>query len=131
LSVCRQARASGFNQRFALHLLNARVDDAADHLFDNRVFVAEITVNLPDAELRLAGDLRHAGGVKSAGAKAAARGGDDLVLALFLSFFSFLLIVGYRVKVRMIVLIIRFRCVLERLFIYILNEYFWIKKWRK
>lgn len=46
----------------------------------DRVFVTEIAIDLSDAEPGFAGDLRHAGSVKSTGAKAAARGGDDFVL---------------------------------------------------
>src|SRR5471030_2175118 len=49
--------------------------------FDNGVFVGEITINLPHAELRRFGYLCHAGTVKTVLTKTQSGGGDDLVAA--------------------------------------------------
>ncbi len=73
---------------FSRHLGDPIVDNPVDHLFNNRVFIVEITVDLANAQLRFGGNLRHAGSVKTAVAKAAAGSGDDLVLAGFLPGFQ-------------------------------------------
>ena len=66
--------------RFSVHLGNTIIDDAADHFRNNGVFIGEVAVDLPDAQLRLAGDLRHAGSVKTMTAKAVTCGSDDFIL---------------------------------------------------
>lgn len=61
-----------------LHLAG---DDAVDDFLDNRVFIGEIAIDLPDAELRALGDFRHAGGVEAVAAEAGFRRFDDLIAA--------------------------------------------------
>jgi hypothetical protein len=56
-------------------------DDAVNDLFDNRIFVIEIAVDLTNAKLRTLCDFRHAGGVKTVLAKTEFCGVDDLIAA--------------------------------------------------
>ncbi len=90
-----------------IHLGNTKIDDSADHLFNDGIFISEVTVNLPNAKLSFAGNLRHTGGMKTIATKAPTGGVDDFILTLFMTYLQLavhLYLLAFHL-VRMIVLI--------------------------
>ncbi|MNI71789.1 hypothetical protein D3C73_1276840 [compost metagenome] len=56
-------------------------DDAVNDLFDDRIFIVEVAVDLTDAKLGTLRDFRHAGGVKTVLTKTEFCGVDNLIAA--------------------------------------------------
>ncbi|GCZ75609.1 hypothetical protein HmCmsJML168_00008 [Escherichia coli] len=93
--------------RVNVHLGNTKVDDTTNHLFNNGVFVGEVTIYLTHAKLSFAGNLRHTGGMKSAATKTPTGGVNDFILTLFVAYLQLaghFCLLAYHL-VRMIVLI--------------------------
>ena len=95
---CRRRDPAGQHRRFARqivvlidHLPDPGVDDFADNRFDDRLFAGKNTIQLTNAQARLAGNIGNGSAMQPLFSKTPLRSGNDLCAArlLLLLYFSF------------------------------------------